>query len=79
MESAGRIDRDDSPRRGAAGGKEGGRDVHAAGRGVADRYTVDIAYREDGEWLVVELGDGEVAEIPEDCDLHAFFAALATG
>jgi hypothetical protein len=39
-------------------------------------FTVDVAQREDGRWLVVELGDGQVSGLPERVDLGAFFTAL---
>jgi hypothetical protein len=47
-----------------------------AGR-VASRYfTMDIARRTDGGWTVIELGDGQVAGLPERADPRAFYRAL---
>jgi hypothetical protein len=49
--------------------------------GIAKRvpsrfFTMDVALREDGEWTVIELGDGQVAGLPT-ADLAArFYAAL---
>lgn len=47
--------------------------------GVRSRFfTMDIARRKDGEWMIVELGDGQVAGLPDRADVSAFYAALAT-
>ncbi|PYE49494.1 uncharacterized protein DUF4343 [Deinococcus yavapaiensis KR-236] len=40
-------------------------------------FTMDVAKREDGAWRVVELGDGQVAGLPERANVDALFAALA--
>lgn len=42
-------------------------------------FTMDIAKTVDGRWLVVELGDAQVAELPASADPEAFYAALAAG
>lgn len=39
-------------------------------------FTMDIAQTTDGEWIVIELGDGQVAGLPERADTHAFYRAL---
>ena len=39
-------------------------------------FTMDVARTVAGEWLVVELGDAQVAELPEDADAEAFFQHL---
>lgn len=39
-------------------------------------FTMDVAKTTAGEWLVVELGDAQVAELPEDADAYDFFARL---
>ncbi len=39
-------------------------------------FTMDVAKTTEGEWLVVELGDAQVAELPEDADAYDFFARL---
>lgn len=41
-------------------------------------YTMDLAQRMDSEWLIVELGDGQVAGLPDQADPAVFYAALAT-
>lgn len=40
-------------------------------------FTVDIAEREDGVWRVVELGDGQVAGLPDHVDPLRFHTVLA--
>lgn len=39
-------------------------------------FTMDIAQRIDGEWLIVELGDGQVAGLPDNADVVKFYQAL---
>lgn len=41
-------------------------------------YTMDLARRQDGSWLIVELGDGQVAGLPEHANVDSFYAALVT-
>ena len=40
-------------------------------------FTCDVAKTKDGRWLIVELGDAQVAGLPERCDRKAFYEALA--
>jgi hypothetical protein len=40
-------------------------------------FTMDVARRKGGDWLVVELGDGQVAGLPERADVEAFYRNLA--
>jgi hypothetical protein len=40
-------------------------------------FTMDVAKRLDGDWLIVELGDGQVAGLPERANVSAFYRALA--
>jgi ATP-grasp domain, R2K clade family 3 len=50
------------------------RDVAAA---VQSRFfTMDIAKQRNDGWLVVELGDAQVAGLPETADVRAFYEAL---
>ena len=45
--------------------------------GVRSRFfTVDVARKRDGDWLVVELGDGQVAGLPDAADVGAFYRGL---
>jgi hypothetical protein len=39
-------------------------------------FTMDVAKRKDGAWMIVELGDGQVAGLPDDAAATAFYAAL---
>jgi hypothetical protein len=39
-------------------------------------FTMDVAQRLDGGWMIVELGDAQVAGLPERLDVAAFYAAL---
>ena len=39
-------------------------------------FTMDIAQRLDGEWMIVELGDAQVAGLPENADVDKFYGAL---
>ncbi len=39
-------------------------------------FTMDIAKTIGGEWIIVELGDGQVAGLPENADKAAFYASL---
>ena len=41
-------------------------------------FTMDVAQRTDGEWMIVELGDGQVAGLPERADQGKFYQALRT-
>ncbi len=40
-------------------------------------FTMDVAQRTDGVWRVMELGDGQVAGLPDRLDHAAFYAGLA--
>lgn len=40
-------------------------------------FTMDIAQRSDGKWMIIELGDGQVAGLPTTSDVDAFYRALA--
>ena len=37
---------------------------------------MDVARRSDGSWLIVELGDGQVAGLPENAAIPAFYESL---
>lgn len=39
-------------------------------------FTMDIAQRVDGEWMIVELGDGQVAGLPDNADALRFYQSL---
>jgi hypothetical protein len=40
---------------------------------------MDVARRRGGDWIVVELGDGQVAGLPERTYVEAFYCGLADG
>jgi hypothetical protein len=42
-------------------------------------FTMDIAQAENDEWLVVELGDGQVAGLPENTSVESFYKSLSEG
>src|SRR5690606_15277539 len=42
-------------------------------------FTCDVAKTVAGKWLVVELGDGQVAGLPERCDVNHFYEVFSKG
>ncbi len=40
-------------------------------------FSMDVARRIDGAWLIVELGDGQVSGLPRDDDAGPFYEALS--
>jgi hypothetical protein len=42
-------------------------------------FTMDVARKRGGDWTVVELGDAQVAGLPERADVEAFYRGLASG
>jgi hypothetical protein len=40
-------------------------------------FSMDIAECENGNWMVVELGDGQVTGLPPHANLKDFYTALA--
>ena len=41
-------------------------------------FTMDVAQKTDGNWMIVELGDGQVAGLPEKSNENLFYEALKT-
>jgi hypothetical protein len=39
-------------------------------------FTMDLAKHRGSDWLIVEVGDGQVAGLPEGTDVRAFYTAL---
>lgn len=39
-------------------------------------FTLDIAKKKEDDWIIVELGDGQVAGLPDNADKEAFYKAL---
>ena len=53
-------------------------ELTAAAKDVGSSFfTMDVALAEDGRWIVVELGDGQVAGLPREEDAPAFYRELA--
>ena len=49
----------------------------AVAGGVRSRFfTMDVAQRRDGDWMIVELGDAQVAGLPDHADVDGFYNAL---
>jgi hypothetical protein len=41
-------------------------------------FTMDIARAADGSWIIIELGDAQVAGLPDSADPAALYRALAS-
>jgi hypothetical protein len=39
-------------------------------------FTMDVARRRGGEWMIVELGDGQVSGLPRQSDAGRFYESL---
>lgn len=39
-------------------------------------FTMDIAQKQNGDWIVMELGDGQVAGLPDNADVDEFYHSL---
>jgi hypothetical protein len=39
-------------------------------------FTMDVARRVDGDWMIVELGDGQVSGLPREEDAGPFYELL---
>lgn len=39
-------------------------------------FSMDVAKTKAGQWVIIELGDGQVAGLPEKADMVQFYAAL---
>jgi hypothetical protein len=47
------------------------------GRVIESRFfTMDLARKKDGGWTIMELGDGQVAGLPDHTDVSEFYSAL---
>lgn len=50
---------------------------NAIAQNVRSRFfTMDVAQRRDGDWMIIELGDGQVARLPERADVGVFYLSL---
>ncbi|MDO5968455.1 ATP-grasp domain-containing protein [Flavivirga aquimarina] len=39
-------------------------------------FTMDVAKKKDGDWIIMELGDGQVAGLPDNADKNEFYNNL---
>jgi hypothetical protein len=39
-------------------------------------FTMDIAKKKDGDWIIMELGDGQVSGLPDNADKSNFYSAV---
>ena len=39
-------------------------------------FTMDLAQAEDGHWFIMEIGDGQVAGLPDGIPPQVLFSAL---
>lgn len=39
-------------------------------------FSMDIACKQDGTWIIIELGDGQVAGLPDAADANQFYTRL---
>ena len=39
-------------------------------------YTIDIARKKNGEWIIMELGDGQVSGLPENANKEEFYKEI---
>ena len=40
-------------------------------------FTMDVAQRPDGEWMIIELGDAQVAGLPQSTNVDIIYRALS--
>ena len=40
-------------------------------------FTMDVAKKKDGDWIIMELGDGQVAGLPDNADKDEFYRRLS--
>ncbi len=39
-------------------------------------FTMDVAKKKNGDWIIMELGDGQVAGLPDNADRNEFYTKL---
>ncbi|MBS1635712.1 MAG: ATP-grasp domain-containing protein [Bacteroidetes bacterium] len=49
-----------------------------AGHVESNFFSMDIARQKDGKFIIIELGDGQVAGLPDSADKHLFYRKLLT-
>lgn len=50
--------------------------VEVAKKIESEFFTMDIAKTAEGEWVIIELGDGQVSGLPYNSDLNSFYSEL---
>ncbi len=50
--------------------------IEIAQRIESNFFTMDVAKRKNGEWIIMELGDGQVAGLPDNADGNEFYNKL---
>lgn len=40
-------------------------------------FTMDIAQRDNGDWMIVEIGDAQVSGLPDNADVEEFYGVVA--
>ena len=50
--------------------------ITVAGEVRSRFFTMDVAQRRGGDWMIVELGDAQVAGLPDHADVAEFYRAL---
>lgn len=51
--------------------------VEIAGQVQSRFFSLDIAQKADGEWVIIDLGDAQLAKLPVELDLDKLYQALA--
>jgi len=41
-------------------------------------FSMDVALTDTGDWIIVELGDGQVAGLPDSLEPSTFYQSLNT-
>lgn len=39
-------------------------------------FSMDVAKKKDGTWIIIEVGDGQVTGLPKSCDIKKFYTRL---
>ncbi len=50
--------------------------IEIAQRIESNFFTMDIAKKKSGEWIIIELGDGQVAGLPDNSNKLEFYSNL---
>lgn len=53
--------------------------VEIAQRIESQFFSMDVAQKKNGDWIIMELGDGQVAGLPEKANVDVFYRKLKEG